>query len=103
MINWKTFARKQQLCATICLQELRNIAIISVITAVQVKLSFEDLPHVKLEYLVSLWLSWRCLSASVYEVVSKGSRTVMVVTASVKVERGGQGHTSSSLLHQSAT
>jgi hypothetical protein len=36
-------------------------------------------------------------------VVSEGSRTVIVVTASVKEdERGGQGHTSESLLHQSA-
>jgi hypothetical protein len=36
-----------------------------------------------------------------YEVVSESSRTVIVVTASVKDnERGGQGHTSTSLLHQ---
>jgi hypothetical protein len=34
----------------------------------------------------------------------KSSRTVIVVTTSVKEdERGGQGHTSASLLHQSAT
>jgi hypothetical protein len=39
-----------------------------------------------------------------YEVVSESSRTVIVVTASVKEdERGAQGHTSESLLHQSAT
>jgi hypothetical protein len=39
-----------------------------------------------------------------YEVVSESSQTVIVVTASVKEdERGGQGHTSKSLLHQSAT
>jgi hypothetical protein len=36
--------------------------------------------------------------------VSESSRTVIVVTALVKEdERGGQGHTSTSLLHQSAT
>jgi hypothetical protein len=39
-----------------------------------------------------------------YKVLSESSRTVSVVTASVKEdERGGQGHTSTSLLHQSAT
>jgi hypothetical protein len=38
-----------------------------------------------------------------YEVQSESSWTVIVVTASVKEdERGGQGHTSTSLLHQSA-
>jgi hypothetical protein len=38
------------------------------------------------------------------EVVSESSRTLIVVTASVKeVERGGQGHTSASLLDQSVT
>jgi hypothetical protein len=31
--------------------------------------------------------------------VSESSRAVIVVTASVKDERGGQGHTSTSLLH----
>jgi hypothetical protein len=36
--------------------------------------------------------------------VLESSRTVIVVTASVKEdERGGQGHTSASLLHQSVT
>jgi hypothetical protein len=36
-------------------------------------------------------------------VILESSQTVIVVTASVKVdERGGQGHTSESLLHQSA-
>jgi hypothetical protein len=36
--------------------------------------------------------------------LSESSGTVIVVTASVKKdERGGQGHTSTSLLHQSAT
>jgi hypothetical protein len=39
-----------------------------------------------------------------YEVLSESSPTVIVVTASVKEdERGGQGHTSTRLLHQSAT
>jgi hypothetical protein len=38
-----------------------------------------------------------------YEVVSEISRTVIIVTASIKDERGGQGHTSTILLHQSAT
>jgi hypothetical protein len=43
-------------------------------------------------------------SQRMYEVVSESSRTVIVVTASVKEdERGGQGHTSEYLLHQSAT
>jgi hypothetical protein len=38
-----------------------------------------------------------------YEVVSKRSQTVIPVTASMKEdESGGQGHTSKSLLHQSA-
>jgi hypothetical protein len=38
-----------------------------------------------------------------YNVVAESSLAVTVVTASVKEdERGGQGHTSSSLLHQSA-
>jgi hypothetical protein len=38
-----------------------------------------------------------------YDVVSKSSRTVILVTASINDdERGGQGHTSESLLHQSA-
>jgi hypothetical protein len=40
----------------------------------------------------------------IYEVVSESSWAVIVVTAVVKEdERGGQGHTSESLLHQSAT
>jgi hypothetical protein len=39
-----------------------------------------------------------------YEVVLESSQTVIAVIASVKDdERGGQGHTSESLLHQSAT
>jgi hypothetical protein len=39
-----------------------------------------------------------------YKVVSESSRTLIVVTALVKEdERGGQGHISASLLHQSAT
>jgi hypothetical protein len=43
-------------------------------------------------------------NTNIYEVVSKSSRTIIIVTASVKeVERGGQGHTSASLLHLSAT
>jgi hypothetical protein len=38
-----------------------------------------------------------------YKVLSESSRTVTVVTASVKeYERGSQGHTSANLLHQSA-
>jgi hypothetical protein len=41
---------------------------------------------------------------TVYEVVSESSRAVTAVTASVKEDdKGGQGHTSESLLHQSAT
>jgi hypothetical protein len=44
-----------------------------------------------------------CLYTIRYEVLSEISLTVIVVTASVKEdERGGQGHTSASLLHQSA-
>jgi hypothetical protein len=45
------------------------------------------------------------ISLSVYQStgVSESSRTVIVVTASVKEdERGGQGHTFESLLHMSA-
>jgi hypothetical protein len=39
-----------------------------------------------------------------YEVLSESSWTLIVVTALVKGdERGGQGHTSASLLHQSTT
>jgi hypothetical protein len=39
-----------------------------------------------------------------YEVVLESSWTVIVATTLVKEdERGGQGHTSESLLHQSAT
>jgi hypothetical protein len=39
-----------------------------------------------------------------YEVVLESSWTVIVVTALVKEdEKGGQGHTSESLLHQSVT
>jgi hypothetical protein len=39
-----------------------------------------------------------------YEIVSESSPPVIVVTASVKEdERGVQDHTSTSLLHQSAT
>jgi hypothetical protein len=42
--------------------------------------------------------------SSAYEVISESSRTIIVVTASVKEdERGGKSHTSESLLHQSAT
>jgi hypothetical protein len=37
-----------------------------------------------------------------YKVLLESSRTVIVVTALVKDERGGQGHTSASLLYQSA-
>jgi hypothetical protein len=41
--------------------------------------------------------------AKVKNVVLEISRTIIVVTASVNEdERGGQGHTSASLLHQSA-
>jgi hypothetical protein len=37
-----------------------------------------------------------------YDIVSESSQTVTVVTASVKEhERGGHGHTSESLMHQS--
>jgi hypothetical protein len=46
----------------------------------------------------------RTLFLGMYEVVSESSRTVVVITALVKKdERGGQGHTSKSLLHRSAT
>jgi hypothetical protein len=39
-----------------------------------------------------------------YEVISESFRTAIVVTATVKEdETGCQGHTSESLLHQSAT
>jgi hypothetical protein len=39
-----------------------------------------------------------------YEVLSESTLTVIVLTASAKeYERGGQGHTFASLLHQSAT
>jgi hypothetical protein len=44
----------------------------------------------------------KCTSNS--ELVSESSRTVTVVIALVKEdEKGSQGHTSESLLHQSAT
>jgi hypothetical protein len=44
------------------------------------------------------------LKKNIYEVVSESSRTVSVVPTSLKEdEKGGQGHTSESLLHQSAT
>jgi hypothetical protein len=43
-------------------------------------------------------------NVQLYEVLSKSSQTVIVVTALVEEdERGGQGHISSSLLNQSAT
>jgi hypothetical protein len=47
----------------------------------------------------------KCINVGgVYKVVLESSRTVIVVTALVKEdERGGQGHTSASLLRQSAT
>jgi hypothetical protein len=38
-----------------------------------------------------------------YKFLSESSRTISVVTASVKGDRGGEGHTSINLLHQSAT
>jgi hypothetical protein len=38
-----------------------------------------------------------------YEILLESCRTVIAATASVKDERGGQGHTSANLLHQSAT
>jgi hypothetical protein len=37
-----------------------------------------------------------------YQAVLESSRTAIVVIISMKDERGGQGHTSVSLLHQSA-
>jgi hypothetical protein len=44
------------------------------------------------------------LQKKAYEVLSESSRTLNVVTASVKdEERAGQGHISASLLHQYAT
>jgi hypothetical protein len=45
----------------------------------------------------------KCGSCIYLRGVSESSRTVIVVTASVKDERRGQGHTSAILLHQSAT
>jgi hypothetical protein len=45
-----------------------------------------------------------CMFIGTYKLLSESSRTVIVVTASVKEdERGSQGHTSASLLHQFAT
>jgi hypothetical protein len=42
-------------------------------------------------------------TTTIYKVISESSRNVIVVTASVKEEdRGGQDHTSGSLLQQSA-
>jgi hypothetical protein len=38
-----------------------------------------------------------------YTVVSEGSRTIIVTVSVKEDERGGQGHTSESLFHQSAT
>jgi hypothetical protein len=51
-----------------------------------------------------LWGSHSLIfQGAAYEVVSESSPTIIVVTASVKEDkRGGQGQTSSSLLHQSA-
>jgi hypothetical protein len=44
------------------------------------------------------------MKSTYYEGLSESSRSVKVVTASMKEdERGGQGHTSASLLPQSAT
>jgi hypothetical protein len=37
----------------------------------------------------------------IYEVLLESSQTIIVVTASVEDERGSQGHTPASLLHQS--
>jgi hypothetical protein len=41
--------------------------------------------------------------STAYEVVSESSRTVIVVNALMKEKRGGQGHTSESVYHQSET
>jgi hypothetical protein len=50
----------------------------------------------------TVYIDWHSLAS--YEVLSENSRSVIVVTASLKEdERRGQGHTSASLLHQSAT
>jgi hypothetical protein len=53
--------------------------------------------------ILCVWFKlFNCVSA-LYEVVSECSWTIIVVTAPVKEdERGGQGHTSASLFHQSA-
>jgi hypothetical protein len=52
---------------------------------------------------MTLWGS-KGKSLRLYEVVSESSQALIVVTVSVKEdEKGGQGHTSKSLLHQSAT
>jgi hypothetical protein len=48
-------------------------------------------------------MSLKGKSKWIYEVVSEISVTVAVENALVKDEGGGQGHTSASLLHQSAT
>jgi hypothetical protein len=44
----------------------------------------------------------KCFAGCRYDVLLKSAQAVIVVTASVEDERGGQGHTSASLLHQSA-
>jgi hypothetical protein len=50
------------------------------------------------------WGKMKHVTYFLYDVVSESSRTVTVVTASVKEEeRGGQSYTFTSLLHQSAT
>jgi hypothetical protein len=59
------------------------------------------LSKINLQRTVFVEIIWHMLSP--YEVVSESSWTVTVLTASMKEDgRGGQGHTSARLLHQSA-
>jgi hypothetical protein len=54
---------------------------------------------------INIWIPGPVfMKLGVYEVISESSRTVIIVSASVKEdEKGGQGYTSASLLHESAT
>jgi hypothetical protein len=55
-------------------------------------------------YHLLLHSEFLCRSHMLQKVVSESSQTIIVVTASVKENvKGGQGHTSESVLHQSAT
>jgi hypothetical protein len=52
---------------------------------------------------VAILFLWAHLKSTNYEVLLESSRTVIVTALVKEDERGGQGHTSASLLHQSAT